>query len=125
MHELAVCQALLSEVERVAGKADAGPLARILVRIGPLSGVEPRLLERAFSVARAGTVAAGAELCLEEAPIQVECLECHRVSAAAANRLLCAHCNSWRTRVVSGEDLVLQRLEFSPAGSPAMPLLAS
>lgn len=125
MHELAVCQALLTEIGRVAGRTEAGPLARIVVRIGPLSGVEPRLLERAFSVARAGTVAAAAELCLEEAPIQVVCLDCHRESAAAANRLLCGHCGSWRTRVVSGEELVLQRLEFSPAGSPAMSLLAS
>ena len=125
MHELAVCQALLTEIGRVAGRTEAGPLARIVVRIGPLSGVEPRQLAQAFSVARAGTVAAGAELCLEDAPVEVECLECHRVSPATANRLLCAHCKGWRTRVVSGEELVLQRLEFSPAGSPAMPLLAS
>lgn len=125
MHELAVCQALLSEVDRVARTTTAGPLARILVRIGPLSGVEPRLLERAFSVARAGTVAAGAELCLEETPVEVECRECHRVSTAAANRLLCAHCNSWRTRLVSGDELMLQRVEFGPAGSPAMPLLVA
>jgi hydrogenase nickel incorporation protein HypA/HybF len=124
MHELAVCQALLTEVERVAGRTAAGPLARILVRVGPLSGVEPRLLERAFSVARAGTAAAGAELCVEDAPIRVRCLECQRESVATANRLLCGHCGHWRTDVVSGDELTLQRLEFQPAGSPAMSLLA-
>lgn len=125
MHELAVCQALLTEVERVAREAaGAGPLARILVRIGPLSGVEPRLLERAFGVARAGTLAADATLCIEDASVRVECLECHRQSDASANRLLCAHCGHWRTRVVSGDELTLQRLEFGAAGSPALPLLA-
>jgi len=124
MHELAVCQALLREIERATPAGGTGPLARVVVRVGPLSGVEPRLLERAFSVARAGTPAADAELCFEEAPVRVECLECRKDSPASANRLLCGHCGSWRTRVCSGDELVLQRLEFSPAGSPAMPLLA-
>lgn len=125
MHELAVCQALLQEVERVARDTPgAGPLARILLRIGPLSGVEPHLLERAFGVARAGTLAAEAALCVEAAPVRVECLECHRESDATPNRLLCAHCGHWRTRVTSGEELILQRLEFAAAGSPALALLA-
>lgn len=125
MHELAVCQALLTEIERAAPATGAGPLARVIVRIGPLSGVEPALLARAFVLARAGTAAAAAELRFEEAPVRVQCLECRGESPALANRLLCGHCGSWRTRVVSGDELVLQRLEFCAAGSPAMPLVAS
>jgi len=115
MHELAVCQALLNEVQRVAGATPAGPVMRVTLRIGPLSGVEPHLLQRAFEVARAGGIAAEAELRIEPAPVRVECLLCHGVSDAAPNRLLCAHCGAWRTRVVAGDELVLQRVEFRPA----------
>jgi hydrogenase nickel incorporation protein HypA/HybF len=121
MHELAVCQALLTQVERAARDARAGPLLRVVVRVGPLSGVEPGLLRRAFDVARLGGIATTAELSFEDAPVRVRCLDCGAESAAAANRLLCAACGAWRTRLIEGDELVLQRLEFGglPCATPA------
>jgi hydrogenase nickel incorporation protein HypA/HybF len=118
MHELAVCQALLTQVERVARGAD---VRRIVVRVGPLSGIEPRLLERAFGFARAGGSAAAAELAIEPAAVRVRCLECGAESGATANRLLCAACGAWRTRLLEGDELVLQRVEFGglPCATPA------
>jgi len=118
MHELAVCQALLTEVQRAAGRAP-GAVTRVVIRVGALSGVEPRLLERAFSVARAGSIAADAELVVEIAPVEVECLECHAVSPATPNHLVCARCGGWRTRLASGDELVLQRLELRGIPAPA------
>ena len=120
MHELAVCQALLTEVQRAASPAP-GAVTRLVVRIGPLSGIEPRLLERAFAIARAGSIAADAELVVEIAPVEVACLECHAVSAAAPNHLVCARCGAWRTRLVSGDELVLQRLELRVISAPPAP----
>ena len=120
MHELAVCQALLTQVQRVARDTPAGSLRRIVLRVGPLSGVEPQLLERAFDVARAGGVAAQAELAIEPSAIRVRCLECGAESAATANRLLCGCCGGFRTHLLEGDDLVLQRLEFGglPCATP-------
>ena len=69
MHELSVCQALLAQVEQVARENAAHSVEKVVLRIGPLSGVEPRLLQDAFPIARAGTVAAGAELVIEELPL--------------------------------------------------------
>ena len=48
MHELAICQALISQVEDVVRERSAR-VKRVLVGIGPLSGVEPRLLEARLS----------------------------------------------------------------------------
>ena len=124
MHELAVCQALLTEVQRTAAGAAAGPVVRIVLRLGPLSGVEPRLLARAFEFARIGSVAADAELCIEPTAVQVECTLCHRVSEAAPNRLICGHCGAWHTRLVAGDELLLQRVEFRAAPAPPVPRAA-
>ena len=118
MHELAVCQALLTEVRHLA-RERAGALQRIVLRVGPLSGVEPQLLARAFDVARAGSVAAQAELHIEPAAVRVHCLECGVESDAVANRLVCACCGAWRTRLLEGDELVLQRLEFAAAPAAA------
>ena len=56
MHELAICQALIEQVERVARDNAARRILSITVSVGPLSGVEPQLLEHAYPLAAAGTV---------------------------------------------------------------------
>ena len=114
MHELAVCQALLTEVRRAVA-ADAGPVTRIVVRVGPLAGVEPRLLARAFEFARAGGIAAEAELVVESGPVRIECLECRAQADTPPNRLTCPRCGALRTRLVSGDELLLQRVEYRAA----------
>lgn len=115
MHELSVCLALLNEVERVALGANASKVRSITVRIGPLSGVESGLLSRAFEVARCGTIAQTAALIVEVAGVRVRCLACDAESEAAVNRLLCAHCGGYRTRVIEGEELVLSSVEMDVA----------
>lgn len=113
MHELSVCQGLLRQVERYAAEHRASAVERIVLKIGGLSGVEPMLLQRAFEVARLGTVAAGAELVVENGPVVVKCQQCGGSSAVPVNRLLCTYCGDWRVRVIEGEELLLLRLELA------------
>ena len=120
MHELAVCQALLEQVQQLTLKCQAERVTRVVIRVGPLSGVEPQLLVRAFEVARAGGVAATAELCIEPAPVRIRCLACDAESEVPPNRLVCAGCGHWRTRVVSGDELRLDRLELWTDHPPAL-----
>jgi hydrogenase nickel incorporation protein HypA/HybF len=115
MHEFSVCQAMLSQVEEIAAREGAGSVATIVVRIGPLSGVVPELLLQAFTLARAGTLAAKAELITERQPIRVRCLACDAESDCAPNRLLCAACGGYRTQVISGDELLLIRVELEMA----------
>jgi len=115
MHELAVCQALLTEVERLARERDGATVTRIVLRVGPLSGIEPQLLERAFTVARAGGVAARATLHIETMPVRIRCLACDVESETLPNHLVCPHCGGWRTQLVNGDELLLQTLEFHGA----------
>jgi hydrogenase nickel incorporation protein HypA/HybF len=111
MHELAVCQALIAQVESVAREQQVHQVVEIGVDIGPLSGVEPQLLEQAFSIASAGTVADGARLILNRTPLRVKCRSCGQVTEALPARLICGNCGDWQTRVVSGDELLLTTLE--------------
>lgn len=120
MHELSVCQSLLDEVTKIATSQGAGAVARITLEIGPLSGVEPELLARAFEIARAGTCAARATLSLQVLEIMVRCTECGASSRALPNRLLCAACGGYRTRVLEGDELRLRAIELdAPAARSA------
>lgn len=112
MHELSVCQSLLEEVQRIARENGAGSVSRIVLKVGPLSGIEPDLLRNAYPLAAAGTVAEDAELEIEFAEIVVSCSQCGGESPATVNRLLCAHCGDYRTRLVSGDEMVLQSMEL-------------
>jgi len=112
VHEFAVCQSLLTQVETLAQAHGARQVSRILLRIGPLSGIELPLLAQAFTVAQVGTVAANAMLEAESAPIRVHCRSCGADSDAAPNRLLCAACGDWRTDLISGDELLLASVEL-------------
>ena len=76
VHELSICQALLSQVTAIARERGAEAIERIVLEIGPLSGVDAVLLARAFEVARAGSCAADADLAIEEPTVTVSCVSC-------------------------------------------------
>lgn len=117
MHELSVCLSLMQQVERIARDHQAVRVHTIVLRLGPLAGVEAPLLRHAYPVAAAGTVAEGARLIIIEAPLRVQCTACGAESEARPNRLLCAHCGDYRTRIVSGDEMLLERLELdTPTG---------
>ena len=48
--------------------------------------------------------------------IVVECSQCGAESPASPNRLLCGECGDYRTRLVSGDEMVLQSLELDDIG---------
>lgn len=116
MHELAICQALIRQVEAVAAQRGATAVQRVVIEVGPLSGVEPPLLARAFTVARAGTCAEHAGLTMEHSPLEIHCRSCGHDGPAKTNRLICEACGDWRVRVVRGEDLMLLSIELETPG---------
>jgi hydrogenase nickel incorporation protein HypA/HybF len=120
MHELSICQALIAKVEDIA-RERAGSVTAVHVRIGPLSGVEARLLADAYPLAAAGTAAEGSRLEVETAPVRVRCRSCAAESSASPNRLLCAACGDWRTDLISGDEMLLLRVELEVDDRPPPP----
>lgn len=112
MHELSVCQALMQQVERIARRENAREVTRIVLQIGPLSGIVPELLEQAYTIARAGTVAEQADLVTQQQPVKVRCLQCGRESDATPNRLICNNCGDYRTQLITGDELILASVEL-------------
>jgi hydrogenase nickel incorporation protein HypA/HybF len=112
MHELSVCMSLLEQVQAIAAERGASYVTRIELKVGPLSGVESDLLRNAWPMASAGTIAVDAEFVIEEAEITVHCDSCGVDTAAKANRLVCGECGDFRTTVVSGDEMILQRIEL-------------
>jgi len=113
MHELSVCLSLLQQMETIAKERNAARIEKIFLRVGPLSGIEPALLRNAYPLAVAGTIAADAELLIDTSDVVVSCTQCGAETTVRPNRLICSGCGDFRTRVISGDELILQRLEMS------------
>lgn len=120
MRELSVCQALVRLLEGLAQEHSASRVCRVTVRIGVLSGVEAEALHRAYPIASAGTRAEGSTLQIENMPARVECPSCGTESHVESSRLVCGLCGNWRTRLISGGELVLVSadLEVPDRGTP-------
>ncbi len=113
MHELAIAQSLVVEACRVASQNRARKIDTVMARVGPLSGVEPSLLVRAFTVARAGTPAENATLVIDNGAIEVHCPACGATSDAEINKIICGACGAWQVQIISGDELILNRVELS------------
>ena len=109
----------MDQVERIASEQGASRVDKIVLSIGPLSGVEPELLSRAYEVSRAGTVAESAELEIETGPILVECRSCGASGEAGVSRLVCPSCGDWQVNLTQGDELLLLRLEVSGISDPS------
>jgi hydrogenase nickel incorporation protein HypA/HybF len=113
MHELAVCQEIMSQVNDIAFQNQASAIESITLQVGPLSGVEAPLLKQAFPFAAAQTIAENAELIIEELPVIVECKQCGAQSTVVSNKLLCGQCGDYHTKLVSGDEMLLASVELT------------
>ena len=118
MHELSICQSLMSQVKNIALEHSAQNVTSITVAVGALSGVEAELLKNAYPIASAGTVAQDAELIVEALPIRVKCNQCGSESDAMPNKLICKQCGDWRTTLISGDELMLMSVELEKSKEP-------
>ena len=112
MHELSLCEDLMQQVISIAKAHHAERVVRIIIRIGPLSGIEPQLLASAFTISKAGTLAEEAVLLTESQPIHVHCNQCGAESAASVNNLSCTACGALDTKLLSGDELILASVEL-------------
>ena len=117
MHELAVAQALVEQVDAVIDQHQARSATTIRVRIGPLAGVVPALLASAFPLAAVGSRMEHAELEFVHAPITVHCQTCGADTEATMNRLICGDCGDWHTQLISGDELLLESVELETTSS--------
>jgi hydrogenase nickel incorporation protein HypA/HybF len=111
MHELSICQALIEQVEDIAAQRGSR-VRQVFLGIGPLAGVDAQLIKDAYPIACAGTAAEGSELNVENTELRVRCRGCSAETIAMPNRLVCGACGDWHTELLTGDELLLLRVEL-------------
>ncbi|MBI4726090.1 hydrogenase maturation nickel metallochaperone HypA [candidate division TA06 bacterium] len=111
MHELAITQSLFKIVLEQAQKAGATKVTRINLKIGRLTGYVPEAVEMNFNLLASGTMAEGAGLKIEWAPVKVHCRDCQKESERQDLGLGCAHCGSLNVRIAGGREMYIESME--------------
>jgi len=119
MHELAIVEALMEQVQHELKNAGAeGRVVKLRVQIGRFSGVSVEAFRFAFDLTRPGTPLAEAELEIDQPGAQCICQGCGQRSAVEELVLVCPFCGSPEIRLEGGQDLILQSIELQEASLP-------
>ncbi len=106
MHEYSIVQSLIRQAEAIIA-CETGKATEIHVSIGPLSGVEPLLVESAFEHLAAASQLSDAVLRIEETELQARCRDCNDEFVIRSFVFECPHCDSRQIDVTGGDDFRL------------------
>ncbi len=114
MHELSVALSLLEEIEATAEREGVTSVTSVRLKIGRLSGVASSALLFAWDMARVDTVAAEAQLLIEDIAVIVYCGKCQaeREPLDGAG-LTCGTCGTRTESIVHGRELEFVAMEVA------------
>lgn len=110
MHELALTESMLRLSLEAAEKNGAERILQINIRLGVLSGVIPSCVEYYFGLLSRGTIAEGAKLHMEAAPLTISCRSCGARSESEHTLFACPACGSEDFRLLSGREYFVESL---------------
>ena len=111
MHEMSLMASMLEIIEAQARLDGFRHVARVILEIGRLSGVEPEAMRFAFDVTTRDSVAEGAELVIEATPGRARCGSCGAEAPVQACFDPCAACGGFPQEILAGRELRLLALD--------------
>jgi hydrogenase nickel incorporation protein HypA/HybF len=112
MHELSIVASLFEILEEKARENGAKKVILVKLQVGKLAGVVPEFLETAFDAYKEGTLAAEAELKIEEIPLTIKCQKCGTEFASENYVFICPSCQSTELKILAGTELLLEKIEL-------------
>ncbi len=108
MREIRLANALITRVLDVADQKGLATVDEVEVGVGEAQGIEWSALATAFSAVTDGTIAASADLKLENIPITAYCRHCGSLFVPGQELFVCLRCRRANARVVAGNDIFLK-----------------
>ena len=107
-----IVQAILDELR----KAPPGRPTRALIKVGEMLHLNADSVRTHFQSLSRGTPLDGVELELVEVPVRLHCSTCRWTGDAEDHHLLfCSSCSSIAVDVLSGRDVIIERIEVETA----------
>ena len=112
MHELSIAESVVGIASR---QADGRRVTKVQVKVGYLRQVVPSALTFGFRLLAEGTPVEGAELEVEQIPVEGRCRGCGAKSRFGSLPLQCGGCRGFDLEILKGEELMVESLELEEA----------
>ena len=112
MHEVSIASELLTTIERVARESGGRRVRAVDLVVGELAGVDADALSFAFEIVSRGTIAEGAVVTVDRAPLLGACGACGLEGPGDLEALACAGCGGSPVRVTGGRELRLTSIDI-------------
>ncbi|MFO0408332.1 MAG: hydrogenase maturation nickel metallochaperone HypA [Labrys sp. (in: a-proteobacteria)] len=113
MHEVSLCEGIVSIVEAARRQHGFERATAIRLELGPLCHVDEGALRFAFPSVARGTAAADAALLVEVPPARAWCADCAESVTITRRGEACPHCGGARLIVQSGEEMRVKDVEVA------------
>ncbi len=111
MHEYAITRQMLDTVLLKAKEKQARRVIKIHLLLGEASGVAADNLRFYFGLVSKGSIAEGAGLAIEEAPLKGRCLACGHTWQLRVGRHACPVCSKTDVEITGARDLIIESIE--------------
>ena len=111
MHELSICESILSLAVDTAKRAGAKKVTRVRVKHGELRAIVPELMSHYFQFLAKDTIAAGSELEMEEVKALARCKSCGVEYRPEGFNFQCPSCGENAPEVLNGMELFMEDIE--------------
>jgi hydrogenase nickel incorporation protein HypA/HybF len=107
MHEISLVRSLIKQVQNVVANEGGGKVSAIHVSIGPLSGVEPMLVQCAFEQLAPESQLNHAILTIDGTQLEAICERCNASFIVESFCFQCPTCQSRSVRITKGDEFRL------------------
>jgi len=112
MHELSIVASLFEILEKKAQEKNAVKITMVKLQVGTLSGVVPELLRSSFDIYKKDTIAAQANLEIEDVPFRILCQQCRSEMNKDDFVFKCDQCGSTDLKTLAGTELLLEKISL-------------
>lgn len=112
MHEVSVVRALLSQAIEAADPTPPAGIREVHIALGPLSGVEPLLVQQAFEDMKVPAGMVNSSIVIAEHALLACCEHCECQFEVVNYFFRCPQCKSSSVAITQGDQLTLTKLEI-------------
>ena len=114
MHELSIAVSIVEMAQEESARRGGVQVQAVHLRLGLLSGVAKEALLSCFAMASEATALEGAQLLIEEIPVEVFCPLCGVARPVHSIQwFCCSECGTPTSDVVRGKELEVVALEIT------------
>jgi hydrogenase nickel incorporation protein HypA/HybF len=112
MHEMGIALQIIEITSAsIPPELNGSPVELIRLKVGKLSAVIPDNLRFCFEVASKDTAVEGAELVIEEIPVEARCNDCRNEWTITEPAFACPACKGGSIEMLSGRELDIESIE--------------